>query len=79
MAITQIILATTLVALSAAPALSDPYPSRLSQREKRRHGFRDVQRASIPQLRLCRDMAVMYSATDIHSPVPTGRRPTLDP
>ncbi|MFG1423172.1 hypothetical protein V5F77_23150 [Xanthobacter sp. DSM 24535] len=79
MAIRQIILATTLVALSTAPALSDPYSSRLSQKEKARHEFRDVQRSAIPVRRLCSDVAAPHGATDVSPAGATGRRPTINP
>jgi hypothetical protein len=53
MSIRKLVLAGMLTVLSVAPALSDPYSSRLSQREKERHEFRDVQRGYVPHLQ-CR-------------------------
>ncbi len=57
MTIRKLVLAGMLTVLSVAPALSDPYSSRLSQREKERHEFRDVQRGYVPLLQCRRNRA----------------------
>lgn len=61
MTIRKLVLAGALTVLSVAPALSDPYSSRLSQREKERHEFRDIQRGQVPLLQ-CRRNTALYGA-----------------
>lgn len=62
MTIRNLVLAGALTVLSVAPALSDPYSSRLSQKEKERHEFRDVQRGRVPLLQCRRTTAPHWAA-----------------
>lgn len=48
MTIKHLILAVALSLLPVGPVLADPYSPRLSQKEKARHEFRDVQRGYVP-------------------------------
>ena len=68
MTIRNLVLAGVLTVLSVAPALSDPYSSRISQREKERHEFRDVQRGQIPLLQCRRNTAPHGVAPPPHIP-----------
>ncbi|MFG1464584.1 hypothetical protein V5F77_16995 [Xanthobacter sp. DSM 24535] len=71
MALRKILFGGMVALLSAAPAFADYYPSTLSQEERERHEFLDVQKADFPSGQAPAYMSSMPPG-DLQMPTMTG-------